>query len=151
MTSAHDQQRPGRRLPRRWTDRVEDLAAGMLTTAALFVLLSAAVCGMRVAGDALDQSRLRDHERVEVDAQLLDDPPVPYRPSDAASITMRSVRFADPAGPGSISPTLLSAADRRPALPCGCGSTGRVRPQRRRSRRSTQRCSGWPPDSGSRV
>jgi hypothetical protein len=83
------------RLPRRDTDRVEDIAAWVLTAAALFVLLGAVLSGVGLYGGAVDQARAAAHERTPVAAVLVDDP-VP----DAASgtWTSRSAYYVDAAG-----------------------------------------------------
>ena len=84
-----------RRLPRRDTDRVEDVAAWVLTAAALFVVLGAVLGGVGLYGGAVDQARTAAQERTPVATVLVDDP-VP----DGASgtLTSRSAHYVDAAG-----------------------------------------------------
>ena len=89
---------PTGRLPRRRTDRVEDAAAWLLASIALFVLLLAIWGGAAVHADALDQSRLQHGQRTQVEAVLLNDPPPGYREADSEEATRRSVRFTDTSG-----------------------------------------------------
>jgi hypothetical protein len=83
------------RLPRRDTDRVEDIAAWVLTAAALFVLLGAVLGGVGLYGGAVDQARAAAHERTPVAAVLVDDP-VPDATS--GTWTSRSAYYVDAAG-----------------------------------------------------
>ena len=86
------------RLPRRRTDRVEDAAAWLLATIALFVLPLAIWGAAAVHADALDQSRLQHGQRTQVEAVLLYDPPTGYRDADSSEVAWRSVRFVDTSG-----------------------------------------------------
>ena len=74
---------PAERLPRRRTDHMEDAAAWLLATIALFVLLLAIWGAAGVHADALDQSRLEHGQRTQVEAVLLNDPPPGYREADS--------------------------------------------------------------------
>ena len=84
--------------PRRRTDLVEDTVAWLLAAVALFILLLAVWGGAGVYADALDQSRLEQEQRTEVEALLLDDPPPGYRETDSEDVAWRSVRFAGTSG-----------------------------------------------------
>jgi hypothetical protein len=91
------ERRPSRsRLPRRRTDRIEDGAAWLLTTAGLLLLLFGAVTGLGVHGALVERGRAAEHEVVRVDAVLLADSPV----DDGApgSTTPRTARYVDAAG-----------------------------------------------------
>jgi hypothetical protein len=84
------------RLPRRRTDRVEDGAAWLLTTAGLFLLLFGAVTGVGVHGAAVERGRAAGHELVRVDAVLLEDGLVKdVAPGSTAS---QAARYVDAAG-----------------------------------------------------
>ena len=67
-------------LPRRRTDRLEDAAAWMLTSAALFVLLAGVLGGMAVRRDAVGSGRVAQQERTPVGAVLVSDGTIPYGP-----------------------------------------------------------------------
>ena len=62
---------------------MEDAAAWLLATIALFVLLLAIWGAAGVHADALDQSRLEHGQRTQVEAVLLNDPPPGYREADS--------------------------------------------------------------------
>jgi hypothetical protein len=76
---------------------VEDAAAWLLASIALFVLL-AIWGGAAVHADALDQSRLQHGQRTQVEAVLPNDPLPGYREADSEEATRRSVRFTDTSG-----------------------------------------------------
>ena len=107
------------RLPRRLTDHVEDAAAWLLATIALFVLLLAIWGGTVVYADALDQSRFEHGQRTQVEDLLLDDPPPGYREADSDGLGWRSVRFADTSGSDHVADVWVTG--RQPA-----GSTVRL-------------------------
>ena len=129
---------PVGRLPRRRTDRVEDTAAWLLASIALFVLLLAIWGGAGVHADALDQSRLQHGQRRQVEAVLLNDPPPGYREVDSEEVTSRSVRFVDTSGSEHVADGLVCASSTSPISPttpasASCSRPGSARPRRRRS------------------
>ena len=82
-------------LPRRRTDRLEDAAAWMLTSAALFVLLAGVLGGMAVRRDAVDSGRVAQQERTPVGAVLVSDGTIPYGPGLES---LRPARYLDAGG-----------------------------------------------------
>jgi hypothetical protein len=92
---------------------MEDAAAWLLASIALFMLLLAIWAGAGVHADALDQSRLQHGQRRQVEAVLLNDPPPAYREVDSAEVSWRSVRFVDTSGSEHVADGLV--ADREPA------------------------------------
>jgi len=89
---------------------VEDAAAWLLGSIALFVLLLAIWGGAVVHADALDQSRLQHGQRTQVEAVLLNDPPTGYREADSEEATWRSVRFTDTSGSEHVADVPVAAA-----------------------------------------
>jgi hypothetical protein len=86
-----------KRLRRRCTDRLEDAAAWMLTALGMFVLLLSVLVGVRTGGEAAEQRRATEHERVRVEAEVLHEAAVPDQDSDA-DLDWVSVRYTDGAG-----------------------------------------------------
>jgi hypothetical protein len=87
---------------------VEDAAAWLLASIALFILLLATWGGAVVHADALDQSRFQHGQRTQVDAVLLDEPPPVYRGVDSEEVAWRSVRFADTSGGEHVADVLVA-------------------------------------------
>jgi hypothetical protein len=92
---------------------VEDAAAWLLASIALFVLLLAIWGGALVRADALDRSRLEYAQRTQVEVLLLDDPPPACREADSDGLGWRSVRFAGTTGGEHVAD--LPVAGRQPA------------------------------------
>ena len=92
---------------------MEDAAAWLLASIALFVLLLAICGGAGVHADALDQSRLQHGQRRQVEAVLLNDPPPGYREVDSEEVTWRSVRIVETSGSEHVADGLV--AGRQPA------------------------------------
>jgi hypothetical protein len=77
---------------------VEDAAAWLLATIALFMLLLAIWGAAAVHADALDQSRLQHGQRTQIEAVPLNDPPTGYHAAESGEVAWRSVRFVDTSG-----------------------------------------------------
>ena len=99
MQSSQERQ-PSRNGPaaRRTTDRVEDVAAWVLTAAGLFVVILSVLGGLGVHEDVRDRGRAAERDRTEVEAILVDDAPLQYREPGAADWASRTARYTDAAG-----------------------------------------------------
>ena len=86
-----------RALPRRRTDRIEDLVAWLLTTAGLFVFLLGVATGVSVRSALLEHDRAAARDRTQVEAVLGVEPPQVHA-NGATSLSARTARFTDPAG-----------------------------------------------------
>ena len=69
----------------------------MLTVLGMFVLLLSVLVGVRTGGEAAEQGRATEHERVRVEAEVLHEAVVPDQDSDA-DLDWVSVRYTDGAG-----------------------------------------------------
>ena len=87
-----------KRLRRRCTDRLEDAAAWVLTALGMFVLLLSVLVGARTGGEAAEQGRVSEHERVRVEAEVLYEVAVPDPDSTPRTLNWVSVRYTDGAG-----------------------------------------------------
>jgi hypothetical protein len=94
-------------LPRRATDRVEDLAAWVVAVLALVLLLASGLVGVGVARSTAHEAASREH----VDAVLLTDAPPALRDPDAR--VARAARYRDPAGAEHV--VVVPVAGRPPA------------------------------------
>lgn len=70
-----DPRRPpeSQRLPRRGTDRVEDVAAWFLAAVALVLIVVAGLTGLAVHGQQIERARIKSVSRMQVRAVLLED------------------------------------------------------------------------------
>ena len=85
-----------RRLPRRATDRVEDLTAWALLAAGLFLLLAGALVTMGAYRGVAERTAAAERALHPVEAVLLDGGPVPG--GDPGVRSPRSARYRDAAG-----------------------------------------------------
>jgi hypothetical protein len=86
---AHRSSRP-ERLPRRGTDRAEDVVAWVLTAAALVLIVVAGVTGIAVHGQEAERVLLESASRTQVRAVLLEDAPVVSGEYRDRGITVRA-------------------------------------------------------------
>jgi hypothetical protein len=90
------------RLPRRPTDRIEDLVAWVLTALGLLTALLAVVTGVRLYGDGMHRIGLEARERTQVQAVLLEPAPAKAlgeKPRGARAVAVPvPVRYTAPDG-----------------------------------------------------
>lgn len=102
---------PGR-LPRRATDRVEDLVAWLLSGAALLVVVAAVVTGVNVHGREAERARLDNRSASQARAVLLENAHVVSGDFAAAPAQVRA-RWTDRDGREHVGP--IAATRSRPA------------------------------------
>jgi hypothetical protein len=84
---------------RRGTDRIEDIAAWLLTVIGIVVLIVAAALGIEDHARGMERVRSDLAERVEATAVVLADPPDQIvEPASAAPYVSVPARWTDPAG-----------------------------------------------------
>lgn len=83
-------------MPKRCTDRVEDVVASVLVSVLLVVAFAAVLAGMRAHADVIEQARAQAATRTPVTAVLTEDTP---RPQAAGEATIAAqVRWTEPDG-----------------------------------------------------
>lgn len=85
-------------LPRRVTDRVEDVVAWALAAAALLLVVIACVAGLAVYGQAMERAELESRSTSQVSAVLLEDAPLLTGELGERLPVRAPARWTDPAG-----------------------------------------------------
>jgi hypothetical protein len=121
MRSERQRHNRPERLPRRPTDRIEDLVAWLLATLGLLSAVLAATTGVRLYGEGTDRVSIESRERTQVQAVLLEPAPSGVALAERGR-QMRSVpvpvpaRYTAPDGTERVADALVQGP-----LPAGAG------------------------------
>ena len=135
---------PPVRLPRRPTDRVEDVAAWVLTILGVLTAVLAVTTGLRLYDEGMHRIGLETRERMQVQAVLLG-PANPNaageRPPGVRVVAVpTSIRYLAPDGAEYVADVPVTGA-----VAAGRAARRRTRPHRRRGRQGRGRCRRYRP------